>query len=138
VKLEAGNCARIVPWVSRRLAALVAVGLLMAGRAAPLATCACPDCPINGSCRSETPPPCCSDEGETSPADKSCDCPHLEAPEGVTEAGFLALHPDVVDVVSPEVAVQSGTFEVVVPTPRGPGPPGLRVPLFLRDLSLRL
>jgi hypothetical protein len=120
------------------LGAVLAIGLLMAGRAAPLATCACPGCPVGGSCRPAAGPPCCAEEGETPPSDESCRCPHLEAPEGVTEAGFLAFHPDFVDVVLPEVAVQAGTFEVAVPTPRGPGPPGLHVPLFLRDLSLRL
>jgi len=128
--------------MSRRnsLGALFAVALLLAGRAAPLATCACPDCPAGGSCTPEAavPPPCCPDEPETPPAEKSCECPHLEAPDGVTEAGFLAFHPDAVDVASPDDFAQPRAVEMTLATPRGPGPPGPDVPLFLRDLDLRL
>ena len=122
------------------LGALLAVALLLGGRAAPLATCACPDCPVGGSCTPQTaaPPPCCADETDTPPVEKTCECPHLEAPDGVTEAEFLAFHPDVIDAASPDELVQARAVGIMVPTPRGPGPPGSGLPLFLRDLDFRL
>ena len=121
-----------------RWGAILAALLLFAGQAARAASCACAPCPLEagGTCRPEPEPkpPCC---GEPEP-EKTCSCVHIAAPEGVPSDVDVITSAATIEAAIPVVAVFEDFGEVVSVTPRGPGPPTSPVPLFLRDLSLRL
>jgi hypothetical protein len=68
----------------------------------------------------------------------SCACAHISAPEGVPADIEVAADGVVLDLAIPAVAEFEITVDVVAVMPRGPGPPSSLLPIFLRDLSLRL
>ena len=121
---------------SRAAAALLIVAAQIA-RASFV--CACAPCPLDlpAACRPEPDARCC---GEETPPDTgaSCACPHVEAVEAL---------PVVDDGVAPalELAWESlppqepwAVVEPIAVSVPGPAPPVMFLPVYLRDLSLRL
>jgi hypothetical protein len=121
-----------------RSGALWAVLVLFAGQAARAASCACSPCPLEagGTCRPEPKPSCC---GEPEPKqEETCSCAHFSSPEGVPAEIDAAASTPTIEAAIPVVVVFEVVEEVVSITPRGPGPPTCAVPVYLRDLTLRL
>ena len=117
---------------------LLAALLLLAGPAARATlSCACAPCPLEmpATCDASPEPPCCGESGKPEPA---CACAHLDAPEAVPTAddapipSFTTFHEAIELSFGKEAPVTESAFA------DGPDPPSPSVPLFLRDLSLRL
>ena len=118
-----------------RVAALLSILALMAAQGSKIVACACAPCPLEagGMCE-KAPPPCC----EEPEPEESCSCSHFDAPEAVPPDVVIAEGAAVVDLVIPSVAEFEITGQIVAVTPRGPDPPPPRLPIYLRDLTLRL
>ena len=118
-------------WSRNSLVVLLAIAALAAGRATAALNCACGTCAAG-----EMPPePCC---GETPAEPVPCACAHFESPDAVPVAIDAAASEATFEVAIPEVSALKSAGEIVSVPPRGPGPPRIRGPLFLRDLDLRL
>ncbi len=119
-----------------RFAALVSVLVLITGQGARASTCRCAPCPFEsgGTCDPDPAPPCC---GEPEP-ENACNCAHFASPEGIPVAVDSIPGAATIEIELPEFAARENVAEALFVQPDGPGPPPSAVPLFLRDLSLRL